>query len=121
MLMWVSSLALFGAMLTTACTKNQRIETLGASLIAVNSAREALGVWDLAHQEDMVKRASTREEAERAVADYRAKRQRVVDTFVEVYRGLAAAALDPSDSKVDAAMKAVDGLLEAVKKFTEGT
>lgn len=117
---WITVMAGLCAVMVTACSHSKRTDTIKAGLISVNSAREAFAVWDLHHQKKLVDAADSRESAEKAVAEYRARRQRIVETFETAYRGLANAALDDNDSSMSIAMKLVGILLDTIETFTEG-
>jgi hypothetical protein len=109
--------ALFMAVLLTACTKNERIETLHASLLTVNAARDGFVAWDLPHQTAIVEAATSHEQGAAALAAYQAKRKPVVDGFEVAYRAIALAATQTDDLSLQAALATAGDLIAAVKKL----
>lgn len=99
------------------CTKNERIETLHASLIAVNSARDGFVAWDLPHQQAIVEAATSHEQGAAALAAYQAKRKPVVDGFEVAYRAIALAATQTDDLSLQAALATAGDLIAAVKRL----
>lgn len=67
-------------------------KTLSTSLAATNAARDQFISWDKAHQMELVDAAATKEEAEAALAAYRAKRVKVIRAFTIAYTSIGAAA-----------------------------
>jgi hypothetical protein len=67
-------------------------KTLNTSLAATNAARDQFIAWDKAHQLEIVDGADTKEEAQAALAAYRAKRAPVLKAFTIAYTSIAAAA-----------------------------
>lgn len=76
----------------SACNGNQRSRTLHAALIATNVARDGFVAWDAAHQAQLVESATSRAEAEAALAAYRGRRDKLISDFERVYRAIATAA-----------------------------
>jgi hypothetical protein len=104
-----------------ACTKNQRVNTIQTSLVAVNVARDGFTAWDLQHQSAIVDAASSRDEAEQKIAAYKAARDPVIAGFEIAYRALAMAATQTDDSSLAVALKASSDLFLAVKQLRGGT
>jgi hypothetical protein len=104
-------------------------KSLRASLDAISAARDSFTTWDAQHQKALVANASSREEAEAALASYRTQRQKLIAAFTGAYSALAGgAALLPlvdagkrSKSELVLALAeavaAVQGVRDAIKTF----
>jgi len=110
-------MALTAVSATTGCTKNQRVESIHASLVAVNAARDGFASWDNDQQQAIVAHATTREEATKALAEYRENRLKVSADFEVAYRLLAVAATQTDDLSLSAALTEASKLVEAIKKL----
>lgn len=89
--------AAFVVVLLVACacggkTVSRATETLRLAHGATNAAQAAFVEWDSAHQESLVGRAKTAEDARAAVDAYRRKRAHVMRSFAVAYSAIAAAA-----------------------------
>lgn len=115
-------LVMFGLCISAAaCTKNQRIKTIHASLVSVNAARDGFVAWDRQHQTAIVDKATSREQAERELAAYRTRRE-LVERGVEVtYRAFAVAATQTDDLSLRAALETGAALVEAIKQLRGGS
>jgi nitrogen fixation/metabolism regulation signal transduction histidine kinase len=109
--------ALFMTSVMSACSKTQRTDTIHASLIALNAARDGLTEWDRVHQHDIIDTSKTREEATTTLAAYRARRDSVVAGFEVAYRALALAATQNDDPSLHAALLAATTIVESVKSL----
>jgi hypothetical protein len=117
----VVCLLLFACTLGASCDKSQRQDTLRASLITVNAARDGFTVWDVEHQQRLVEDAVDRETAIKAVTEYRTTTQKpIVDGFTVAYRALAVAATQTDEPSLKAALIAATELVDAVKRLTQG-
>lgn len=103
--------------IASSCTKNQRVTTIRASLVTVNTARDEFVSWDLEHQRALLLESKTRDEALAKVAAYEDKRRKAVDGFEIAYRALALAATQTDGPSLTAAMSAVKELYEAIAKL----
>jgi hypothetical protein len=106
-----------GASVTSACTADQRRDTLRASLTGVNAARDGFVAWDASHQQQLVAEATTLGAGEEALKSYRASREKVRDGFVLAYQALAVAATQTDDPSLQAALARAGDLIAAVKAF----
>lgn len=88
------------ALLLSACA-SQRETALRHTLTAVNAASAGFVAWDEAHQQGLVRDASTQAEAVAALNTYRARRAGVLDGFRTAYALIATAALDSTASLAD--------------------
>jgi hypothetical protein len=104
----------------TACSGNKRQDTLRATVIGVNAARDGFTNWDAAHQKTIVEKATSREEGEAQLVAYREKRAPIVATFEVVYRAIALAATQTDDPSLRSAVAAGAALLEAIQTLTGG-
>jgi len=115
-LLGLACFVLFVTSLQAACTKAQRQDTLRASLLSVNAARDSFVAWDLAHQQGLVDRATTREEATQAVSEYRVTQGKVTEWFATAYQALAVAATQSDDASFTQAVDAVRELLRDLQQ-----
>jgi hypothetical protein len=113
-------LMLFVSMTVAACSRNQRVDTIHTTLIAVNSARDGFTAWDRQHQQALVAAAATREAAEQSVASYQDNRRPVVDGFEVTYRALAVAATQTDEISLSAALSTANDLIEKVRSMIGG-
>lgn len=103
-----------------ACSKNQRVDTIHTTLLAVNSARDGFTAWDAQHQQALVAAATTREAAEQTVASYHDSRRPVVDGFEVAYRALAVAATQTDELSLSAALTTASELIDKVRSMIGG-
>lgn len=108
---------LFASSLVSACSKGQRQTTLHATVLAVNAARDGFLAWDRAHQDSIVQAATTREEAERKLAEYRKSQDKIRDGFTVAYETLAVAATQTDDASLSSAIRAVSDLMAAIQQL----
>lgn len=113
-------LALFVTSTMSACNQSQRADTIHASIIAVDAARDGFVPWDLAHQKDVVSAAASRAEADDNLAKYRATQTTIVNTFVVVYRALALAGTQTDDPSLTVALQSAADLVASVKALMGG-
>ncbi len=82
-------------LLVSACGATSFVDTthktLATSMAATNAARDQFLSWDKAHQLEIVDGADTKEEAQGALASYRAKRLKVIRAFTIAYTSIGAA------------------------------
>jgi hypothetical protein len=103
--------------LVGACTKSERTDTLRASLIAVNAARDGFTSWDRQHQQGIVEAATSRDAVQAALEHYREQRTPVVSGFEMAYRALAVAATQTDDPSLQRALASSSQLIDAVKQL----
>lgn len=119
-------LAVIGMCLATisigaSCTKNERLTTVHASVVAVNTARDEFLSWDLEHQRQIVAASTSREDALAKIAAYEETRRKVEIGFELTYKALALAATQTDGPSLTAAVDAVKNLLDAIAKLRGGT
>lgn len=129
-------LSLAAAMLIfwTACGGSIAEKTnkaLGTAIVATNAARDQFTEWDKGHQLAIVDKATTREQAESGLKEYRQKRQKIVQAFTVAYTSMASAAamvpLVHAGTKKDrdliellvASVEAVQSVVSSVKEIRE--
>lgn len=113
-------IALFSTSLMSACSKSQRADTLHASVVSVNAARDGFVAWDREHQQSIVDHATSHEDGVAALATYRSKRGPIMDTFEVAYRALAVAATQTDDPSLKAALAVSADLIDAITALTKG-
>lgn len=91
-----------------------RGQIVSATLGGLNTARDTFVSWDLLHQTSIVADAPTKEEAQTALTNYRASREKVKLAFAAAYGALTVASLDSTDASV---ARAVDAVGEVVKEL----
>lgn len=116
-LLSIACLLLFACTVGASCNKSQRVDTLRASVISVNVARDGFTTWDSHHQAAIIRDAATREAAQTALSEYRDKQSRVVTGFEVAYRALAVAATQTDEPSLHAAIAAASELLELVESI----
>ena len=89
-------------------------KTLRATLIGLNAARDGFVTWDMAHQTDIVEAATTFEDGQNQLREYRQAREKVVLGFEVAYKLLAAAALDPSSANMSTMLAAAKDVYDVV-------
>jgi hypothetical protein len=104
-----------------ACGASAREKTLRASFVAVNAARDGFFAYDEQHQRTLLEAATDAPSWKATIADYRSRREKVVELFAGAYSTIAAATLLDKDAKsLDAVGEAMKLLFAAVKDFTGG-
>ena len=98
-----------------ACGASAREKVIHATLVSVNSAREGFTQFDRQKQQSIVEAATSLDDGRTRLADYRKKREPVVDAFTTVYRAIAIAAVvsdDPTSLSMllDVAKRLADAL-----------
>ena len=116
----VVCLLLFGCAMMGACNRSQRTDTLRASIISVNAARDGFLQWDRTHQHELVAAATSRDQAEQSLATYRREREPVVNGFEVAYRALALAATQTDDPSLKVALTTAGELVDAVRAMIHG-
>lgn len=112
-------LALFVISLMAACTNGQRQDTLRASIITVDTARDGFIRWDRAHQQAIAENATSRDDVEAKIAAYRAHEQRDIALSFEVaYRAIGIAATQTDQASLSGAVRAVAELLASIKALS---
>lgn len=108
----------------SACTKNQRLSTIRATLVSVNTTRDEFSAWDLDHQREIYKAVlaagGTKDDALAKIAAYEDKRRKVVDSFELTYKALALAATQTDGASFTAAIDAAKELIDSVNKLRSG-
>lgn len=115
----VSVLAFVHVSLVAGCGASQRQQTIKSSLTAFNAARDGFLEWDDKHQDEILAKVTagqfTKDEAKRALDDYRKQRENVVKAIVLTYRAIALAATQDDGPSLDAALAEAKKFYEALK------
>lgn len=114
-----------GMLVSSACTKSQRTDTIRVAILSVNAARDGLIEFDRQHQIDLVDHATSREDAQAKLAAYRAERNKTLQiddrgdpqVFVVVYQALAFAAVENDQPSLTAALKMAKEVVDAIGAF----
>ena len=96
----------------TACGNHQT--ELKTSLTVLDAARDGFTAWDDEHQHVIVTQATSLEQGQTALADYRKKREPVIRGFELAYKALATAALTPDAGNLAVLLADVADLEKAV-------
>lgn len=100
------------------CSSNARIDSIHASLVAVDAARDGFVVYDRQHQDDIVDHATSREDGVSKLVAYRKDREAILNGFEIAYRLLATAATQNDDQSLSAALRAAGDLVSRIKGIT---
>ncbi len=112
------ALALFGISLQSACTHSARTDTIATTVGVVDTARKGFTAWDLDHQREIKNHATTREEAERDLATYRATTQHtILEAFTVAFQALAVAATQTDNISLTAALGAAKDLEDTIRSL----
>lgn len=110
----------FALAATSGCTKNDRVDTLHATLVAVNAANDGFDTWDDQHQQELVAASKTRAEAEASVAAYQSKKAPILKVRDAVYKAIALAATQTDKLSLDAAITQAADMVTAIKNLMGG-
>lgn len=113
----VALFAIYAASLGSACSASQREKALHASFVTLNAARDGFVKWDDQTQARIVNDAQTLGEGKRALAEHRAARDKLVETFELAYRTLASALVLNDEQSFAAALRAVEAVAVVVRKL----
>lgn len=108
------------ATVVAACSKQQRQDTIAASLIAVNAARDGFTTWDRQHEQSLLDNTPTREEFDAKITAHRAETVKRLAAFELAYKALATAATQTDDPSLAAAIAQAAELVSQIKKLTGG-
>lgn len=104
-------------LLAACCGPTAKQRALNTALAGMNAAMDGFLAWDEAHQQAIVDGQGDPEEKEQRIADYRAKREKVVQAFVLAYSALAAAAADQTVEKILEAANAAEAAYQLLKSL----
>jgi hypothetical protein len=116
------ALLVFSSMglIATGCTGHKRQDTLRASLIAVDAARDGFVKLDGDRQQAIVAAATSFEDGKTKLEAYRAWRDKILVAFPVVYRAIALASMHDDEASLNDAIKQAKVLLKAIEAFKEG-
>jgi hypothetical protein len=105
--------------LAAGCTGHQRQDTLRASLVVLDGARDGFLDWlqrfDKQKQDEIVASATSAEDAKAKTAAFRQKRDEIIALFPVAYHAIALASLHDDDKSFDDALKAGKTLLKDIE------
>ena len=90
---------------------------LSRSLAGVEAAEKAFLAYDKAHQGGLVDSATSREQGEKSLADYRAQRDKAAAALVAAYLAIAVASTDGSEASLKATTDAMVALITAMREL----
>jgi hypothetical protein len=105
------------------CTNNDRRDTIHATLVTVDAARDGFLAYDQAHQAEIVQTAIGADDARAKLAAYRADRDRATGPaglLTTAYRAIAAAATANDAASLTAMTNAAIQLESALKPYVGG-
>jgi uncharacterized membrane protein len=107
----------------TGCTHSDRADTIHATLIAVDAARDGFVAYDAKEQQSIVDSATSADDAHAKLAAYRAARDKATGPaglLTTAYRAIAAAAMANDTTSLDAMTTAANQLFDAFKPYLPG-
>ena len=113
-------LALFSCAMFSACTKNQRVDTLRASVQSLDVAAQGYEAWDLAHQQAIVSESPSAEVANTRIRAYRDDQDKIKLGFEVAYRLIALAATRNDEASYKEALRQVEAIIGTVTKLANG-
>lgn len=99
------------------CGANARQQALRTALTGLNAARDGFVVWDDIHQQSIVDKATSLEDGQAKLRDYRAGREKIVLGFEAAYKLLAIAALEPDVRNILTAVAALKSLYGTLRSL----
>lgn len=99
------------------CDHNSRQKTLRTSLIAVNVARDGFETWEDTRQDQIIAAATTKEEGQRKLAEFRAELDKIYAALPTVYSAIAVASLHKDEHSLQVALEEAGKLFAAIKKL----
>jgi hypothetical protein len=96
-------------------------KSLQVGLASLNAARDGFVAYDAKHQSDIVDAAKSLEEGKASLAEYRTKREPLIQAFAVAYSALAAAALDDTEARLAEAGKTAIEVYRLVKELMGGS
>lgn len=120
MMLVLAMLAIGALALAPGCTHNDRTDTISATLLTVDAARDGLVAYDAKEQLALVGSAASRDDATTKLAAYRNARDAATGPaglLATAYRGIAAAATANDATSLAAMQTAVAQFLAAVTPY----
>lgn len=104
--------------LLVGCGANSKQRTLKTTLVTINTVRDGFSAWDDSNQTEIVNNASSADEANGQLAEYRRKRESVLVGFALAYEALATASLDLTEANFLLAIKQAQVLYKLIINLT---
>lgn len=108
-------------LLIGACSHVSREDTIKTALIATNAARDAYVQHDATAQAQIVESATSLEDGKAKLAEYRAKRDKVMLLFPVVYYTIVAATQANDDASLNKMKTALKAMLDVVMPLLGGS
>ncbi len=113
----IISLGLAILSINASCTRNQRMSTINASFVTVNTARDEFFTWDLEHRRKLLGESKDQAEFDAKTAAYDAKFAKVIGSLELTYKALLFAATKSDEFSMSAATAAVTELFQTISQF----
>lgn len=116
------ALAAVGAPASVGCVPpaSQRESTIHVSFVTVDAGKEAYLAYDAHAQDEIVASAVSLEDGKAKLAEYRAKRGRVVKALTVAYMAIATAARLNDDRSLASVVAAISDVIATVRALTGG-
>lgn len=108
---------LFATLSTLAGCAATKDQVLTRSLAGVDAAEKAFVAYDHEHQSGIVSGATSREQGEKSLTEYRAQRDKVTAALVAAYGAIAVASSDGSDASIRKTIDAVTAVVAAMREL----
>lgn len=102
------------------CTSHGRQDTIHATYLTTNAARDAFVAWDKQHQAEIVAGATSHDDGIAKLSAYHEKRAEVADLFVKMYQSIVAAQEANDDLTVTTMVNLMLTVKTTVETFTKG-
>ncbi len=103
-----------------ACSHQSRQSTINAAFITVNATRDAYVQYDAAQQDKIVKEATSLDDGKTKLAEYRAKRVKLLALFPVAYASIRAAYAANDDLSLKNMNASLKQLLDTVLPLIGG-
>ena len=113
------AIVLVGATLE-ACGSNARKESIHATFVTTNAARDAFITWDKQHQHEIVSNATSHDDGVAKLHAYYEKQAEIANLFVKMYQSIAAAQLANDDVSITAMVNLALQVKMTVDAITKG-
>lgn len=112
--------ALFACALFASCSQATRRDTIRDTFVALNSTRDAFVAWDAGHQKVLVDEATSREQADSLLEQYRNTQTKIAEAFTIAYQALTLAATQSDQPSLDTAIKLSKDLIASITAMLRG-
>lgn len=106
------------AVTQTGCAASQRESTIKAAMITVDASKEAYVVYDAHAQTEIVAKATSLDDGKAKLAEYRARREKLVKALTVAYQAIATAAQLNDEPSLAGMQKAIGDVLAILNTLT---